>query len=298
MPRLNYHHLSYFWHVAREGNLTKAAASLHVSQSALSSQIMQLESSMGVALFLRQGRKLVLTEMGIQTLSYADEIFQKGDELESFLRQGIKPESVTIRIGVLSTMSRNFIESFVEPLLHNDKAKYVLNAREQTNLLNSLSNHQFDLVLTNIEVRGTEKQLWQCQLLARQPIAIIGPPNLGLDSEFSDKYKSQRWVLPVSDSPIRAGFDSFCSLNQFQPQIIAEADDMAMLRLLARDTGAVAVMPEVVVKDELKQGRLVNYLTLPNVYENFYAVTVKRQHQHVLVTELIHHAINKQMLTL
>ncbi len=291
MGRLNYHHLGYFWQVAKEGNLTKAAANLHVSQSALSSQIMQLESTMGVALFLREGRKLILTEIGRQTFSYADDIFKKGEELESLLIQGLKPESVTIKIGMLSTMSRNFIESFIEPLLQKDKTKYVLNARGQTNLLNSLANHQFDLVLTNIEVHGTEKQLWQCQLLARQPIAIIGPPHLDLSDTFSDEYKLQRWVLPVSESPIRAGFDSFCSLHQFQPDIIAEADDMAMLRLLARDTGAIAVMPEVVVKDELKQGKLVSYLTLPNVYENFYVVTIKRQYGNALINELIRNAM-------
>ena len=291
MARLNYHHLGYFWQVAKEGNLTKAAAKLHVSQSALSSQIMQLESTMGVSLFLREGRKLVLTEIGRQTFSYADDIFRKGEELESLLVKGLKPEAVTIKIGMLSTMSRNFIESFIEPLIKTNKTKYIINARGQTNLLNSLANHQFDLALTNIEVRGTENQLWQCQLLARQPISIIGPPNLGLSTSFSDEYKAQRWVLPVSESPIRAGFDSFCSLHQFQPNIVAEADDMAMLRLLARDTGAIGVMPEVVVKDELKQGKLVRYLTLPNVYENFYAVTIKRQYGNAIVNELIHLAM-------
>lgn len=292
MRKLNYRHLSYFWQVAKEGNLTKVAANLHVSQSALSSQIMQLESAMGVTLFRRERRKLILTEIGQQTFSYADDIFRKGEELTSFLTQGVQPELLTIRIGMLSTMSRNFIESFIEPLIQKSKTKYVLHAREQTNLLNSLSNHQFDLALTNIEVRGTEKQLWQCQLLARQPISIIGPPNLNLGIEFSDEYKKQRWVLPVSESPIRSGFDSFCSLQQFQPEILAEADDMAMLRLLARDTGAIAVMPEVVVKDELKQGTLVRYLILPNLYENFYAVTIKRHHTNFLVNELIANAIN------
>lgn len=292
MARLNYHHLSYFWCVAKEGNLTKAAANLHVSQSALSSQIMQLENVMGVALFLREGRKLILTEMGRQAFAYADEIFKKGEELEHILMQGIQPEAVTVRIGMLSTMSRNFIESFIEPLLHKSKTKYIISARGQTNLLHSLSSHQFDLALTSIEVRGTEKQLWQCQLLARQAIAIIGPPRLGLPKVFSDEYKTQRWVLPVSESPIRAGFDSFCSLHQFQPEIAAEADDMAMLRLLARDTGAIAVMPEVVVRDELKQRKLVSYLTLPNVYENFYAVTIKRQRSSSLINDLIRQAIS------
>ena len=296
MKNLNYHHLGYFWQVAKEGNLTRVAAKLHVSQSALSSQISQLEKTMGVNLFLRKGRKLILTEAGNQIFTYAEEIFRKGEELQSFLKQGQMPETLFIKLGVLSTMSRNFIESFIEPLLQKKQAKYTLNTRSQTSLLNGLANYQFDLVLTNIEVRGKARDLWQSQLLSRQPISVIGPPGLGLNKSFSRHYKTQRWVLPDIESPIRAGFDSFCSLNQFQPEIIAETDDMAMLRLLARDSGAVAIMPEVVVTDELKQGRLVKYLTLPNLYENFYAVTIKRQRNNALANELISRVMKEHPL--
>jgi len=292
MSRLNYHHLYYFWRVAKQGNLTQAARQLHVSQSALSLQIKQLEQAMKVSLFTRTGRCLALTEVGRQAFSYAEEIFKKGEELESLLTLGIQPEQPVIRIGMLSTMSRNFIESFIEPLLRKPDVKYILHARGQTNLLNALAEHQFDLALTNIEVRGTGKQIWQCQLLARQAIAVIGPPGLGLSRKFSDRYQSQRWVLPVNDSPIRSAFDGFCAQRQFKPNIVAEADDMAMLRLLARDAGALAVMPGVVVKDELKTGELVEYLVLPNIFENFYAVSVKRHIPNPLIAQLLNIKIN------
>lgn len=291
MSKLNYHHLYYFWRVAKQGNLTKTAAALHISQSALSAQIRQLESSMGVELFAREGRQLRLTEHGRFALNYAEEIFKRGEELESLLSKGIQPELLTLRIGVLTTMSRNFVESFIEPLIRRPNTKYILHARGQVNLLTELANHEFDLALTNIQVLGSNKELWQCQLLARQPIAIIGPPGLHLETDFSQQKIDHDWVVPVSHSPIRSAFESFCAQYQFKPRIVAEADDMAMLRLLARDTGALAVMPEVVVKDELKQGKLVNYLTLPNVYENFYALTVKRQRQSPLINELINNAI-------
>jgi LysR family transcriptional activator of nhaA len=291
MSKLNYHHLYYFWRVAKQGNLTKTAEALHISQSALSTQIRQLEATMGVELFVREGRQLRLTESGQSALVYAEEIFKRGEELESLLSKGIQPELLTVRIGVLTTMSRNFVESFIEPLIRRPNTKYMLHARGQVNLLNAVANHEFDLALTNIQVLGTNKELWQCQLLARQPVAIVGPPDLPLGKAFSSRYKDHEWVVPVSESPVRSAFDSFCAQHQFKPRIVAEADDMAMLRLLARDTGALAVMPKVVVKDELQQGRLVNYLTLPNVYENFYAVTVKRQIQNQLVSELINSAI-------
>lgn len=291
MSRLNYHHLFYFWQVAKQGNLTKTANSLHISQSALSTQIRQLEDSMGVALFIREGRQLKLTESGCQALGYAEEIFKRGEELESLLLKGIQPNLLSIRIGVLTTMSRNFIENFIDPLIGKPNTRFMLHARGQMNLLNALANHEFDLALTNVQVLGTNKELWQCQLLARQPVSIVGPAELNLQQAFPIGYHQHEWVVPVTDSPIRSAFDSFCAQHQFKPTIVAESDDMAMLRLLARDTGALAVIPDVVVKDELKQGTLINYLTLPNVYENFYAVTVKRHIQNALVSELINNAI-------
>ena len=155
MSRLNYHHLHYFWHVAKIGNLTKAAQMLHVSQSALSAQIKQLEESLENQLFIRQNRKLVLTDVGSVAFSYAESIFNQGEELEALLRKGIQNDVQEVRIGMLSTMSRNFVEEFVSPLMNNPKVKLVIAARGQTNLLTQLSNHEFDVVLTNMEVRGT-----------------------------------------------------------------------------------------------------------------------------------------------
>ncbi len=287
MSRLNYHHLNYFWHVAKIGNLTKTAEILHVSQSALSSQIKQLEDSIGSQLFTRESRKLILTDVGKMTFSYAESIFKLGNELEGVLNHGQQTENQVLRIGMLSTMSRNFVEAFVKPLMNNPKVKLVIAARGQTNLLNELSNHELDLILTNIEVRGSINQSWQCQLLTKQPICVIGHPGLSLTQKFNEEYSQADWILPLSNTPIRAAFDGLCAQYQFQPNILGEADDMAMLRLLTRDTKAVAVMPSVVVKDEIANGNLTVYATLPNIFENFYVVTVQKHMTNHLVNELV-----------
>jgi LysR family transcriptional activator of nhaA len=287
MSRLNYHHLQYFWHVAKVGNLTRVAEKLHVSQSALSAQIKQLEESLGCQLFLRQGRKLVLTEIGNVTFSYAESIFNKGNELENLLRRGVESENKIVKIGVLSTMSRNFIESFVEPMLNNSSFKLEIYASGQGTLLNALNNHQLDLALTNIEVRGNADQLWECILLNRQPISVIGPDGFDIKHSFSKKYQEYSWILPTAESPIRGAFDGLCALHKVEPKIVAEANDMAMLRLLARDSMALTVMPEVVVKDELRDGILKAYSQLPEVYENFYAVTVKKHFRKYEINNLI-----------
>lgn len=230
---------------------------------------------------------MILTDVGKVTFSYAESIFNLGSELEGVLKKGIHTESQVIKIGMLSTMSRNFVEAFVTPLMKDPKIKLVIAARGQTNLLNELSNHELDLILTNIEVRGSTKQSWQCQLLSKQPICVIGHPGLKLSKQFNQVYSKVDWILPSLGSPIRSAFDGLCAQYQFQPNIIGEADDMAMLRLLARDTNAVAVMPSVVVKDELASGNLAAYITLPNIFENFYVVTVKKHKFNQLTTELI-----------
>ena len=288
MSRLNYHHLHYFWRVATLGNLTEAARQLHVSQSALSAQIRALEESMDTQLFERSGRRLRLTATGQRVLGYANDIFSRGEELESLLRHGIEPEYQQLRIGVLSTMSRNFIEGFIAPLISQPKVRFSLHARGMDNLLNGLATHQFDLILTNSNVAAEgQETLWQSQLLARQPLAVVGPPEQKPAAEFPQGYEGRRWVLPASGTELRSAFDGFCSRWNYEPDVQAEADDMAMLRLLARDTGALTVLPTVVVRDEIAQGTLQEFMTLPNVFESFYAVTVKRQFVSPVLTGLL-----------
>lgn len=287
MSRLNYHHLHYFWCVARSGNLSQTARQLHVSQSALSTQIQQLEARLGQPLFDRQGRKLLLTEVGQQVLGYADEIFSRGEELEALIRRGIQPRHQQLRIGMAATMSRNFIEAFIAPLLADVGQRFSLVSWPMPALLDGLADRQLDLVLTNSNVGDDPERPWLVQRVASQPLAVIGPPTEKPDAAFPQGYQSLRWLLPSRRSEVRQAFDGYCSLWQFEPQIQAEVDDMAMLRLLARDSGAVAVMPAVVVKDELAAGRLAVYFEVPDVFEHFYAITVNRPYQPDALRQLL-----------
>lgn len=302
MSRLNYHHLYYFWRVATDGNLTRVAQALHVSQSALSAQIRQLENTMDVTLFDRRGRGLVLTEAGQRVLAYAQDIFAKGEELEALLRQGVAPRVQGIRIGVLSTMSRNFVKALVAPLLQNAAVRLSLHSADLGSLLDGLAKHRVDLVLSNVNVvsdtglDAPRQQLWQSQLLARQPVSIVGPAHGKPEKGFPKGYREQAWILPGRSSDIRTAFDGFCALWNLEPVVRAEADDMAMMRLLARDSGALSVLPPVVVRDEIQQGILVEYLELPNVFESFYAITVKRQFMPQALAELLAQPVQEALL--
>ena len=301
MGRLNYHHLYYFWRVATDGNLTRVAQNLHVSQSALSAQIRQLEHTMDVTLFDRRGRGLVLTEAGQRVLAYAQDIFAKGEELEAVLRQGVAPRVQTLRIGVLSTMSRNFVKTLLAPLLSDTTVRFSLHSTDLATLLDGLAKHRLDLVLSNVNVMSEAsfdagpQQLWQSQLLARQPLSVVGPAAGRPEQGFPEGYRERAWILPGRSSDIRTAFDGFCALWNLDPVVQAEADDMAMLRLLARDSGALAVLPPVVVRDEIQQGILVEYLELPNVFESFYAITIKRQFMPEALTRLLSASVQEAL---
>jgi LysR family transcriptional regulator, transcriptional activator of nhaA len=141
VAELNYHHLRYFWAVAHEGNLTRAAERLHVSQSAVSVQIQKLQQQLGHELFERRGRKLVLTEAGSIALDYADTMFELGDELVGTLGESGVTRRV-LRVGALATLSRNFQLRFLQPLLNRDDVELVLRSGSLGDLLRSLETHQ------------------------------------------------------------------------------------------------------------------------------------------------------------
>lgn len=286
MQRLNYHHLHYFWTVARQGNLTRAAEMLHVSQSALSIQIRRLEDAMGQALFIREGRGLTLSEAGHIAFAYAEEIFSRGEELKAVLCGGGLQERQRLRIGAVATLSRNFQEAFIGPLLSRQDVALVLQSGRLHDLLTALNSHALDLVLSNVAVRGDAEHPWRCRRIARQQVSVMGKPR-ARPFRFPDDLRDTPLLLPGVNSDIRTAFDLFCETRDIRPRILAEVDDMAMLRLLARDAEGVAILPKVVVRDEVSSGRLVEYCTLPGVHENFYAISVKRHFGTALIKDLL-----------
>jgi LysR family transcriptional activator of nhaA len=286
VARLNYHHLHYFWAVAKEGHLTRAAERLHVSQSALSAQIRQLEEQLGQALFERQGRQLRLTEAGRLALSYAESIFGAGQELMALLREGRRAEREVLRIGAVATLSRNFQENFLRPLLARPEVELVLQSGGLGELLPRLRVHSLDLVLANRPVPATAEDPWRCRRIARQPVSLVGPKRRKA-FHLRDDLDGQPLLLPGREHDIRAGFDLWCEQQGIRPLVRAEVDDMAMLRLLARDARVTALLPSVVVQDELRAGRLAEYAVVPELYENFYAITVQRHFEPPLVEALL-----------
>ena len=277
MAEFNYHHLRYFHVVAHEGHLTRAAEKLHVSQSALSSQIKQLEERLGQKLFERRGRSLVLTEAGRIALDHADAIFATGRELLNTLKQsGVARRP--LRVGAISTLSRNFQLSFLAPVLGNKDIELILRSGSSAELLNALTAHQLDVVLTNQPPDSDALSGFVVKTVDTQPVGLISTPELcKADDKLEDLLRTVPLILPSSSSGMRMGFDALCDRLEISPQIAAEVDDMAMMRLLTREAAGLAVIPPIVVKDEIARGELIEAQVLPDIVETFYAVTMRRR---------------------
>jgi LysR family transcriptional activator of nhaA len=284
--KLNFLHLRAFWAVAHEGNLTRAAEKMGVSQSALSVQVKALEDRLGQPLFDRRGRALELTEAGRIVLDHADRAFAAGDELVATLagRGGVRQ---VLRVGALATLSRNFQMRFLKPVLGDPEVEVVLRSGSLADLLQGLEALRLDVVLLNtVPVRDAATP-WVVHPIDEQAVSLIGAPARVRGRGVAELLAAEPVVLPTVESGMRAGFDRLVERMGVRPAIAAEADDMAMLRLLARENVGLAVIPPIVVEDELARGLLVEVGALEGVREQFAAITLSRRFPNPLLARLL-----------
>lgn len=283
MDNLNYHHLRYFREVAHDGNLTRTAARVNLSQSALSTQIKLLEARLGHDLFDRVGRKLELTEVGHIVLDHADRIFGTGAELLATLASSsdVRPP---LRVGALSTLSRNFQLRFLEPVLAANDVDLVLKSGSAPVLSAALKSLALDVVLTTEPPQaGTD---FTAHRLAEQTVALHGTPARLHYKSLKEMLEAEPLIVPT-DNAIRVAFDSLIAKLGVTPRILADVDDMAMVRLLARADAGLAVAPTVVLADEIASGRIETAPFDLNISEAFFAVTIRRSFPHPVLAELL-----------
>jgi LysR family transcriptional regulator, transcriptional activator of nhaA len=288
LDQLNFHHLKYFWRVAKLGHLTRAAEELNTSQSALSAQIRQLEERLGAPLFIREGRRLVLTETGQLVLSYAENIFGLGQEMLGRL-QGSGQGITRLRVGSVATLSRNYQENWIRPLLADPTVVLTLESGPLEGLLARLAQHQLDVVLANEAVPADPERPLYCRFLGSQTMSLVGPAAQWAQNALRvpEGLQGVEMALPGPRHAVRAQFDALCASAGIAPRLRAEVDDMAMLRLIARDSGWVTLLPAVVVQDELKSGVLVTVGQLEALQERFYAITTVHRHRMELLERLL-----------
>ena len=192
-----------------------------------------------------------------------------------------------LRVGALATLSRNFQAGFLRPLLGREDVELVLRSGPMHELLDGLEAHRLDVVLANLVPPRDAATPWVVHAIDEQPVSLVGAPRRGRRSrDLAELLAREPVALPTPESSIRAGFDALTDRLGVRPRIAAEVDDMALLRVLARERVGLAVVPPIVVRDELAGGLLRELRQLPGLVESFYAITPRRRFPNPLLREL------------
>jgi LysR family transcriptional activator of nhaA len=194
-----------------------------------------------------------------------------------------------LRLGSVATLSRNYQENLIKPLLADSSVKLTLESGTLHDLLTRLVQHQLDVVLANEAVASDADRPLHCRFLGSQAISLVGPADVwvGKTLRVPEDLDGLDLALPGPRHALRGQFDALCMAADIKPRVRAEVDDMAMLRLIARDSGWLTVLPEVVVQDELRNGILLRVGQSTQLQEHFYAITTAHRHRIELLERLL-----------
>jgi LysR family transcriptional activator of nhaA len=286
MEWLNYHHLLYFWMVAREGGLAPAGKVLRLSQSALSGQIKRLEDTLGHALFERRGRKLEMTEDGRVVYKYADQIFGLGREMLDTIRQRPTARALRLTVGISDVVPKLLVRRLLEPAFRHEGG-LALTCKEDRfdRLLSELALDAVDVVIADAPVPPDASVRAYNHLLGDSTVTLLAPPALApaMRRSFPAGLDGARLLLPLPGCTLRRSLDAWFSETGVRPLVVAEAEDSALLKAFAADGMGGVFVPTVIAKIVAKRYDLVQVAEVASIREHFYAISAERRLMHPAV---------------
>ena len=275
---INYHHLYYFKVIAEEGSVSQAAQKLRVGQPTLSAQLKQFEENIGIQLFQRQHKKLIITEQGKVALDYAKNIFQLGHEMYDVLHDKFKPLKHTLHIGALDSISKGLINNLTQYALKISPCLVTLSEGSSGQLLRELTAHRMDIIVTNYLPSGIDAKGINNKCIAKNNIAIFGAPEFKhLKKNFPKSISHVPLVVPTYDSRLRPDLDHWAKLNDVDMNIVVESQDIAVKKLMAiNSVGLIATAPHSVTR-QIERKELIQIGELKGVFEELFLLTSKRK---------------------
>jgi LysR family transcriptional regulator, transcriptional activator of nhaA len=286
---INYKHLHYFWVVAKEGGIARASERLHLTPQTISGQLSLLEENLGESLFNRVGRNLELTETGRLTLSYAEEIFALGGELEEVVRNLPHGRPLVFKVGVADVVPKSIAYRLLAPALQlPEPVRIVCRENNLEALLAELALHKIDLVIADspiphdVNVRGFNHQLGECG------ISFFATPQLAqtLTETFPQSLQGAPMLLPgevtVAQSRLLKWFDKL----HIHPRIVGEFDDSALMKAFGQAGVGIFIAPTPIAAEVEKQYGVVVIGQTDKVQEQFYAISVERKISHPAVAAI------------
>jgi len=287
---INYKHLHYFWAVAREGGIARASERLHLTPQTISGQLSLLEDHLGETLFTRVGRNLELTATGRLVLSYAEEIFSLGGELEEVIHQLPDGRPQQFRVGVVDVLAKSIAHRILQPALQMpEPVRMTCREANLDTLLTELAMHRIDLVLADrpipstVSTRGFSHKLGECAIsfLCTKKLAKT------LTGEFPYCLDGAPLLLPSSGTQLRAGIDRYLDKLRIHPRMIAEFDDSALMKAFGKEGAGIFIAPAVIEAEVALQYQVKTIGRIDEVKEHFYAITVERRVKHPVVSAVM-----------
>lgn len=283
---LNYHHLLYFWTVAREGGLAPAGKVLRLSQSALSAQIRRLEETLGHELFHRRGRKLEMTEMGRVVFKHADGIFALGRELLDVVHERPQTRNVRLVVGISDVVPKLLVRKLLAPAYRAEQ-RLLLTCHEDRfdRLLGALATHEIDVMISDSPVPPDAALHAYNHLLGESSVTLLAPAPIApaLRRKFPQSLTNAPVLLPLVGCALRRSLDAWFSSHEIQPEVVAEAEDSALLKAFAADGMGAMFVPTVIAQVVSKRYQLEIVAELDDVRERFYAISAERKLVHPAV---------------
>ena len=286
---INYKHLHYFWVVAKEGGVARASERLHLTPQTISGQLSLLEENLGEALFERVGRNLELTETGRLALSYADEIFSLGGELEEVLRNLPGGRPLVFKVGVADVVPKSIAYRLLAPALQlAEPVRIICRENNIDSLLGALALHQIDLVIADgpipngVNVRGYNHELGECG------VSFFATPGQAakLRKNFPHSLKGADLLLPSDINVVQSRLLQWFDALHIHPRIVGEFDDSALMKAFGQAGAGVFIAPSPIATEVENQYGVVNIGSTDEVRENFYAISVERKISHPAVAAI------------
>jgi LysR family transcriptional regulator, transcriptional activator of nhaA len=289
MEWVNYHHLLYFWLVAREGGLAGASAQLHLAQSTISKQIHQFEGVLGQALLQKSGRRLVLTSSGQVVFRYADEIFGLGREMLDTLRDRPVGRPLVVTVGIADVVPKLVTERVLGPVLSlPEPVRLVCRENTPDHLLADLALHELDVILTDAPANPNVKVRAFNHLLGESEVGFFARGDLARKYRrgFPQSLTGAPVLLPTQNTVLRQSLDQWFEATGLRPRIVGEFEDSALLAVFGL-RGAGLLPATMAVAKEIEQQYQVRFVgKVPTVRERLYAVTVERRIKHPAVVAI------------
>jgi LysR family transcriptional activator of nhaA len=286
---INYRHLYYFWVVAKEGSITRAAVRLGLAIQTVSTQLSLLEESIGRALFSQSGRRLVLTEAGRTSLVYADQIFLLGEQLQEILDEDDSGK-IRLTVGISDSLPKLTAFRLLEATMRLPQPVRLVCYEDQFEaLLADLALHKLDVVLTDRAMRsGTTLRVFS-HLVGESDTIVAGAPALAeryIDG-FPDTLGGAPFLLPTRNNALRGRIDEWFELHNVRPDVVGEFEDNALLNTFGRSGAGLFFAPSVLAADVHAQFGAVLVGTVPQVREQFYAISNERKIKHPAVEAIL-----------